>query len=557
MNWDEEYDVLVVGSGAAGFSAALTAQLEGMHTLLIEKESKYGGASALPGGGVWIPNNRYLEEAGVSDSHKEAKRYLDATVGDRVTEPVKDTYLRKGIEMLDYFYQKTEHMRFAYARNYADYYAHYPGGKAHGRSIEPLIIDARKLGSWRQLMISPTIPTKGFTMTGQDFHKINMITRTTAGKMRSMRLGLRMVKSKITRAKLTSLGQALIARFALSYKEAGGKLALNTAFTDFIIDDDRVVGIKVKKDGRAQSIKARKGVILGSGGFSRDQNKREKYLPKPTNMQWTSSPTGQTGDILSPAAKLGAKFDLMDKVWGAPSIIDHNGKPFFLVAERGIPSMVITDQDGHRYLNEALPYHEFTDLMYEHNKRTNGKAIPSWFIIDRRTKKRYLIAGQFPGLDFPKEYYDHDIVRTGDTITELAENLGMDRIELIATIERFNQLAKRGKDADFGRGDVPYDRYYGDPTLKNPNLDTINNGPYYALRVYPGDIGTKGGVVIDEKARIIKEDGSFIKGVYAAGNCSASIMGESYPGPGATLGPAMTFGYIAALECRNDPVLTD
>ncbi len=551
MKWDKEYDVLVVGSGASGFSAALTAKLEGLHTLLIEKEKVFGGASALSGGGVWIPNNRYLVEAGVGDTYEEAKQYLDATIGEATSDSMKETYLNRGIEMLDYFHKKTKHMRYSYATNYSDYYAHLPGGKAHGRSIEPLLFDTRKLKEWEKDLLAPTISTKGFVMNGQDFHKVNMITRTTKGKMRSLRLGMRMIRSKLTGARLSALGQSLMARFALSYKEAGGELWLNTRFEDFLYEGNRVVGIKVKKDGKEMFLKANKGVILGSGGFSRDQSKREKYLPQPTNEAWTSSPQGQTGDILTPAEKLGAKFGLMDSVWGAPSIIDHNGSPFFLVADRGIPSMIVVDQNGDRYLNEAIPYHEFIDLMYEHNEKTGGKAIHSWFIIDKRTKKRYIFAGQFPGQDFPKEYYEHGIVQAGDSVEELANKISIEPAKLKATIERFNGFARKAKDEDFGRGDNPYDRYYGDPTLPNPNLDTLEHGPYYALKVFPGDIGTKGGVEIDEKARILRSDGSPIQGVYAAGNCSASVMGRTYPGPGATLGPGITFGYIAAMDCKK------
>lgn len=552
MNWDKELDVIVVGGGATGFSGALTSRLEGMDTLLIEKEDKFGGASALSGGGIWIPNNRYLVEAGVADNYEEAKLYMDSTIGDRVSDSMKDTYLKKGIEMLDYLHNHTKHMRYSYATNYSDYYAHLPGGKAHGRSIEPLIFDLRNLGDWLNLMkVTPKSATKGFTMTGQDFHKVNMITRTMEGKIRSLRLGMRMIKSKITGSHLASLGQSLIGRLALSYKEAGGEVWVRTAFEDFVIENDRVVGIKVNKEGKEMFLKARKGVILGSGGFSRDQSKREKYLPQPTNANWTSAPLGQTGDLITPAEKLGASFDLMDKVWGAPSIIDHTGRPFFLVADRGIPSMVVIDQNGDRYLNEAIPYHEFVDKMYEHNDQTGGKAIHSWMIIDKRTKNRYLFCGQFPGQDFPKEYYENDIVRTGNTVEELASKLDIKPEKLKETIDRFNNFARNAKDEDFGRGDNPYDRYYGDPSLKNPNLDVLENGPFYALRVFPGDIGTKGGVEIDEKGRILKTDGTYIEGVYAAGNCSASVMGETYPGPGATLGPGMTFAYIAAMDCKE------
>ncbi|MGM9951182.1 MAG: FAD-dependent oxidoreductase [Lysinibacillus sp.] len=551
MDWDAIYDIVVVGSGAAGFSAALTGQLKGLSTLIIEKEPRFGGASALSGGGVWIPNNLYLQQAGVEDTYENARTYMDETIGERVPAIMKDTYLTRGPEMLRFFHENTKHMRFNYAVDYSDYYAHYPGGKPGGRSIEPEIIDLRALKDWEPLLREPTLSTKGFTMTGQDFRKVNMIMRTTVGKTTALKLGARLIKTKITGARLASLGLALMARFALAYREAGGELWVNAGFLDFITEDGRVVGIIVNKNGEEMRIKANRGVILGSGGFSQSQEKRETYLPHPTNKEWSSSPSGQTGDIIEPAKKLGAKLDLMDLVWGAPSILDHKNRPFFLVADRAIPSMMIVDQNGNRYLNEAIPYHEFIDKMYIHNEKTKGRAIPSWLIVDKRTKDRYILMGLFPRQDFPQKWYEKDIVKVGKTIDELAEKIGVPSDNLKFTFERFNSFAASGKDDDFGRGDNPYDRYYGDPTLKNPNLDKIDHPPYYAFLVQPGDIGTKGGVVIDGHARVLKEDGTPIEGLYASGNCSASMMGETYPGPGATLGPGMTFGYLAALHCTT------
>lgn len=551
MEWDYEYDVIVVGSGASGFSAAITGKKEGLKTVLIEKEKVFGGASALSGGGVWIPNNRYLVKGGVQDSFQEAKTYLDSTVGDKTSDEMKETYLKKGIDMMDYLHETSEHMRFTYAKDYSDYYPHLAGGKGEGRSIEPTVFNLNKLGGWRGQMKAPAMDTKGFVMTGQDFRHINMITRTWTGKKRSLTLGWRLVKHLVLRANYSALGQALIGRLAMTYKELGGELWLDSPFIDFIIEDDEISGIKIMKDGKETRVTASKGVIFASGGFSQKQSFREKYLPAPTDKTWTSSPQGQTGDLLEPAQELGAKLGFMDKVWGAPSIIDHTGKPFFLVADRAIPSMIITDQDGNRYINEPTPYHEFVDTMYAHNEKSGGKAIHSWIILDHKAKKRHLFAGLFPGQDFPKEYYEHHVVLKSETIAGLEEQLAIPQGNLVKTVERFNGFAETGKDLDFHRGETKHDQYYGDPTLKNPNLDAIDKGPFYALKIYPGDIGTKGGVVIDTHARVLKEDGTPIEGLYACGNCSAAVMGESYPGPGATIGPGMTFGHIAALHCKE------
>ncbi|MEG0380226.1 MAG: FAD-dependent oxidoreductase, partial [Kurthia sp.] len=304
-NWDFEYDVIVVGSGASGFAAAITAKNEGMKTLLIEKEKVFGGASALSGGGVWVPNNRYLQEAGVADSYEEAKTYLDSTVGDRVSDEMKETYLKRGIEMLDYLHGASKHLRYSYANNYSDYYPHRDGGKGQGRSIEPLIFDLNELKDWKMIMRPSAMDTKGFVMNGQDFHKVNMITRTWAGKFRSLTLGWRLIQHKIFKKELAALGQALIGRLALAYKEIDGELLVNSAFKDFIYENDRVIGITIEKHGKPFTIKANRGVILGSGGFSRNQQFRERFLPAPTKMEWSSSPEGQTGDIITPAEKLG------------------------------------------------------------------------------------------------------------------------------------------------------------------------------------------------------------------------------------------------------------
>lgn len=551
MNWDYAYDLVVVGSGASGFTAAITGKKENLKTVLIEKEKHFGGASALSGGGIWVPNNRYLVESGVKDSFEEAKKYLDITVGDQVSDEMKETYLKRGIEMLDYLHETSAHMRFSYAKDYSDYYPHLEGGKGEGRSIEPFVFNLNKLGDWRALLKPPTIDTKGFVMTGQNFRHINMITRTWKGKITSLTLGWRLINYLVLRTRYSALGQALVGRLALAYKELNGELWLNSPFIDYIVRDGKVIGIKILKDGKETTVKANKGVIFASGGFSQNQAYREKYLPAPTEKAWTSSPQGQTGDLLSPAIQLGAKLEFMNKVWGAPSIIDHTGKPFFLVADRAIPSMIITDQDGNRYINEPTPYHEFVDKMYAHNDETNGKAIHSWIILDHKAKKRHLFAGLFPGQDFPKAYYEHEIVLKANDLSELEKKLNMPTGNLVKTVKRYNGFAKTGKDLDFNRGETAHDRYYGDPTLKNPNLDEINVGPYYALKIYPGDIGTKGGVVIDKHARVIKEDGTPIEGLYACGNCSAAVMGETYPGPGATIGPGMTFGYIAAMDCKN------
>lgn len=550
MKWDASYDVVVVGSGAAGLTAGLTAKLQGMKSLVIEKTDRYGGASAISGGALWIPNNHIIKGAGVPDTHELARQYLDSTIGDRVPEELKEAYITRGPEMLRFLYNKTKHMRFQYAKGYSDYYPEKPGGLSQGRSIEPLIFDLTKMGSLANSMRRATLSTKGFTMNSYEFHKVNMITRTLKGKTTALKLGARLVKSKVTKSDPVALGEALIARLRLSLAEANGELWLSTAFKDFIMGKGRVIGIIVERDGQELKIEAKKGVVLSSGGFSHNQTLREKYLPSPTNAAWTSSPEGQTGDILEPGVKIGATLDLMDKVWGAPSVIDPQGHPFFLVADRGVPNMIVVDSAGQRFVNEAAPYHEFVDTMYKHQEVTQ-QAVPSWILIDASAKSRYIFTGLFPGQAFPKSWFEHGVAKSAETIEELAKQMEVPAENLVATVNRFNDFARNGHDDDFYRGDSAYDNYYGDPTLPNPNLAEIKKAPFYALRLYPGDIGTKGGLVVDEYARVIKENGEPIEGLYASGNCSASIMGETYPGPGATIGPGMTLSFVATAHMAN------
>ncbi|EFA76597.1 3-ketosteroid-delta-1-dehydrogenase [Heterostelium album PN500] len=546
--WDHNYDVVVVGSGAGGMTASITAQLKGLKTLLIEKDEKYGGTSSMSGGALWIPNNLYLQEGGVKDSVEEAKKYLDATVGDDVSDVRKMAYLTRGPEMLQFLHDNTNHVRFQYTNGYSDYYPERPGGHPRGRSIDPVVFDSNKLGSLLDTMLRSRINTQGIAMTSEEFGKVNMFTRTWKGKQVMLSVGLRTIAALLTGKKLFSLGESLIARLRLSMAEAKCEMWLGTPFVDLVQDESgAVIGIRVKRsNGKEELIQTKGGVIFASGGFSNNQALREQYLPKPTDKAWTHSADGATGDTLTAGIRAGAAVSLMDRVWGAPSIPRPNEHPYFLVADRSIPSMIIVDSNGSRYLNECIPYHEFVDKMYAHG----APAMNSWIIIDENTKKRYLFAGLFPGQPFPKSWVEGGTVQQASTPEELARKINVPEEALKATMERFNRLASTGKDTDFNRGESAYDRYYGDPTLPNPNLTPLQ-APFYALPVKSGDLDTKGGLLTDECGRVVRPNGAVIAGLYATGNCSSAVMGKTYPGPGATLGPSMCFAYTAAVDIKN------
>lgn len=546
-----EYDVIVVGSGAAGLTAAVTAKQKGLSVLLIEKTDQFGGSTALSGGAVWIPNNIYLQEAGLKDTAQEAEDYLNATVGDSSPKEVRVAYLERGIEMIQFLRDNTR-VHWSYISGYSDYYPTHKGGKAEGRSIEAELFNLKKLGKMYPYLRRSQIDSMGMVVMAKEFHKLNMVGRTFGGMLQAIKVGMRFFRQTLSFGtyKPASLGEALIARLMRSYQDLDGEIWLSSPFTDLIKDTDgSIVGIELKKEGQLIKVKANKGVIFGSGGFSHNQILREKYLPHPTDTEWTLASEGQTGDFIEPALRVGAKLAVMDRVWGTPTAI-LKGKPAFMpVAERAIPGMIIVDQEGNRYQNEVTPYHEFVDRMYGHIKtKKENKSIPSWFIFDQRSKNRYLILGQLPFMSFPKKWTNEGFVKKADSIEALAKMVDVSESNLKKTIAQYNKYVKENDDKEFKRGQTAHDRFYGDPKLRNPNLQVLDKAPFYAIAFYPGDIGTKGGVTINKHGQVLDTKGRPIKGLYAAGNASAAVMGNTYPGPGATIGPAMVFGYLSALH---------
>ena len=552
----QEYDVVVVGSGAAGMVAALTAAHQGLSTVVVEKAPHYGGSTARSGGGIWIPNNEILKRDGVTDTPEAARTYLHGIIGDVVDPKRIDTYLDRAPEMLS-FVLKTTPLEMCWVPGYSDYYPESPGGRPGGRSIEPKPFDANRLGPDLPGLEPPygKVPLNVVVMQ-QDYVRLNQLKRHPRGALRSLRVGARTTWARATGKNLVGMGRALIAPLRIGLRRAGVPLLLNTALADLHVEDGVVRGIYVKATDAPETteprlIRARRGVILGCGGFERNEQMRVKYQRAPITTDWTVGAKANTGDGILAAEKLGAALELMEDAWWGPTV-PLVGAPWFALSERNSPGSIIVNMAGKRFMNESMPYVEACHRMYggEYGQGSGpGEHVPAWLVFDQQYRDRYIFAGLRPGQRIPNKWLESGVIVKADTLKQLAQQAGLPADELTATVERFNGFARTGVDEDFRRGESAYDRYYGDPTNKpNPNLGEISHPPYYAAKMVPGDLGTKGGIRTDHHGCALRDDGSIILGLYAAGNVSAPVMGHTYPGPGGTIGPAMVFGYLAALH---------
>jgi 3-oxosteroid 1-dehydrogenase len=544
---EPEFDFVVVGSGAAGMTAALTAALAGLRTVVLEKTEYYGGSTARSGGGVWLPGNSALRQAGGKDSAAEAARYLAYVAGEETPESLRSAVLEHGPAMLDLVLGHTP-VRFEWVPNYSDYYPEAPGGMASGRSVEPALLDAKVIGPDLAQLRPPYLPAPaGITVTQANYRWMSLGTSHWRALTTTTRVTSRMIVSKLRKRQLLSMGQALAAGLRAGLTTAGVPVWLNSPMTGVQIEDGRVIGVQVTRDGAPTLVRASRGVLLATGGFERNAEMRQRYQRAPIGADWTVGSPGNTGDGIVAGEAAGGVLALMDDAWWGPSIPLANG-PIFCLAERSLPGSLFVNSAGERFVNEAAPYVDAVHAMYDRHTEDNPH-IPCWMITDQRYRNRYVFTGMPPRKQLPRRWYKSGAVFKADSLAELSSQIGVSADGLAKTVEKFNEFARTGKDTDFGRGDSAYDHYYGDPNCRpNPNLAPLAQPPFYAIKIVPGDLGTKGGLRTDDRARVLRSDGSVIEGLYAAGNTSAMVMGRSYAGPGATIGPAMTFGYLAALD---------
>ncbi|MEV0973981.1 FAD-dependent oxidoreductase [Microtetraspora glauca] len=496
--WDDEYDVVVAGSGAGAMTGALAAASRGLRTAVLEKTSLLGGTSSYAGAAVWLPGTRIQERAGIGDSTESARTYLRALLGED-TDGRQEAFLTTAPEVAE-FLERDPAIEFEW-RPFPDYFAA-PGRMDMGRSFVPLDLPAERLGGLASLVRPP-------------------VDRDRAGQGH--------------RDAPLSQGRALIGRLLLALTNTGnGTVRTGTRLTGLVVEDGRVVGVEAETGDGPVRIRARRGVLLAAGGFEgNDEMRAEHGVPGAAG--WSMAPSGaNTGDPILAATAVGAATDLMDQAWWCPGVQDASGAASFTL---GFGGGLVVDASGRRFANESLPYDRMGREMAAAPDR-----VPAYFVFDSRS------GGRLPAISVPGGP-GADWVQAG-TVGELAEKLGLPADALTATVERFNGFARAGVDADFHRGEDPYDLFFADRSDDgdrgpNPCLVPVDRPPYYAVRLVLSDLGTKGGLRTDTEGRVLDAESRPIEGLYAAGNTSASFAGRFYPGPGTPIGSAMVFAYRA------------
>lgn len=548
---DEQFDFVVVGSGGGAMAAALYMRSIGRSVVVLEKSHLIGGTTSRSGGVMWIPNNRFMKEDGVEDSYEKSMTYMEATAGQSVdapgTTPAKrSAYVTEGARMVDFLVDNgIELMR---APSWPDYYDDRPGGSVPGRTVMAKTFDTNALGEWRD-KLEPNF-MGNIPATNPEGFYVGLAKTSWKGKAMMMRIGLRMLKAKLTGARWAPAGGALQGRMLQANLKAGADIRPSSAVSSFITDDKgAVTGVVTQKDGQPWRIGATRGVLVNAGGFSHNQAMRDQYQPG-TSAKWTAATKGSTGEMIREMMKLGAAIGQMDEMVGNQMVVapgsENQGEGVALMKLLGgqmsisKPHCILVDSSGVRYMNEAGSYMEFCQNMLARDKIV--PAVPSWWIADQSFRDKY--GGGNP----PKALVDSGFFKKADSIEGLATQIGVDPAVLRATVDRFNADARKGVDSEFGRGNRAYDNWLGDFLRKDGShtLGPIETGPFYAAPMVPGDVGTYGGVVTDEHARVLREDGSVIEGLYATGISTASVMGRIYPGAGSSVGPSFVFGYVAA-----------
>lgn len=553
---EDSFDVIVVGSGAAALLAAARASDLGARVLVLEKQARFGGNSATSGGGIWVPNNSRIGSVGIADSDEDAFSYLRAVIpADQIGDDTIRTYIRSAPRMIDYL--ESIGVPYRPVAKYPDYYPGVPGWREGGRTMDCAPLDGRELGEYFDRLGQMPAASKAFGTINLSITEASKIQAVAPGWQRiaagalaryAMDIGARL---RGRRDRRLCMGEALVGRLFLAIRKRQVVFKLGVPVSGLDYDGDRVCGVVVREDdGKRQVYEARKAVIVAAGGFERSREMRHRHLPNPTSPDWSAGSAGNTGDMIAAGQRIGAATGLMNEAWWAPSV-RWGDRTVILFFEKSKPGLMIVDRTGRRFMNESITYNSYGKCMYGENYDLKDR-VPAYVIFDSRYRSRYMFGGLLqssmsPDWMNPGAFGPNGMLTRASTLDELATKLGIDAEGLRTTAAEMARFAESGIDERFGRGADAHDRMYGDERVTpNPCLGPIDTPPFYGAPLYPGDIGTKGGLVINDDGQVLDEAGKPIPGLYAAGNSSASIMGDKYPGAGCTLGPALTIAYRAA-----------
>jgi succinate dehydrogenase/fumarate reductase flavoprotein subunit len=552
-------DVLVAGTGASGMSAAVTAAAQGLKVLVVDKEPRFGGTTARSGGWLWIPGTRLATEQGIKEPPGAAKTYLRHETTTHFDEKRVDAFLKSGPEAINFFTKQTC-VQFDMPPVFPDYHAEAAGGQPGGRSMVTRPFDGRELGA-RIKMLAPPLPE--LTVFGMMLgsgpeirHFMRVFKSLTSFGFVARRLGKHFLDVLMHGRGLTlTNGNALAGRLAKAAMERDVAVWLSSPVKQLITEHDGVAGAVVEHEGRTVHVKSRHAVVLACGGFPHDIERRKQLFPHaPTGREhFSPSPKANTGDGLRLAEAVGGHVDPTiphAAAWVPASVTTRADgtqgvMPHFI--DRAKPGVFAVTPKGARFTNEGNSYHDFVQAMV---KACAGEAeVFAWLLCDHKALRSYGLGCVAPAPLPIGRHLRSGYLRRGNTVAELARNIGIAPATLEATFAQFNTHAKSGDDPAFGKGSKAYNRYQGDASLKpNPCVAPLEHAPFYAIRLVIGDIGTFAGLATDENTRVLDAAGKPIKGLYAVGNDAASVMGGNYPGAGITLGPALTFGYVAAMH---------
>jgi 3-oxosteroid 1-dehydrogenase len=543
--WDFSYDFVSVGSGGGGLVGALRAVDAGSSALVIEKQPLIGGSTAMSGGMVWVPNNPLMQAGRIHDSYADGLAYFEEVVGDAgpgSSLARRHAYLTDGPRMISFL--QDGGLRFKRCAGYPDYYDNRKGGNAAGRSIEGIPHDARRLGEWRDKLRPGLAASTGFAAMTEELPYMMHFNRSVRSFAVTARIMLRTLAAKLLRRPLLTNGSSLVGQMVELAVARRIPIWLETPLDELVVEDGRVTGVRVTRDGTTITVQARKGVLLAAGGFAHNREMRLKHGgDQQTTGEWSISNPGDTGEVLATAMALGAQTDLLDEAWWLPNPSRYFGMSA-LNSARQRPHTIFVDAAGARFCNESNSYVEIGKAMFARNK--DAQAVPCWLVFDDNYRRRYAHSQTSVG-KLPAKWLESGEIKKGETLEELARICGIDPDGLATTIERFNVHAAKGLDPEYGRGESQYNRHLGDPGNKpNQALGPLDRAPYYALPIFPGDVGTCGGLVTDEHARVLAADGEPLPGLYATGNITATVMGRTYLGAGGSIGSTMVFGFIAA-----------